>query len=182
MGNWYCEGADKPYPSLFDNSEAGVKFKMGTSNVCEASYLLRSKGPVNANAVITITYAIEVIDGTPDFVAMETNNTPNSGTVGIMLRRSTDTSKEHHRFWYKAPGTRVNLEPGTYTITAPCNDLVNWSSVYGKSASTVPSSFASLLANLRDIALTFGGGSFYGHGVRVYGGNIKFTVVSATVS
>lgn len=172
---WYFDGKDKPYPTMKENRY----FLIGDSYPVEVSYLLRKNGKISANAVVSITYTIENLSGAPDWQSTEcTGSAVNTGTVGIMLRRSTDATKEYHRFWSTI---RVNLEPGTYTILAPVNDLAKWISVYGKQASATPSKFSDLLNNIRDIALTFGGCSHYGHGVKVKGGNARLTIISATV-
>jgi hypothetical protein len=180
QAQWYFDGKDKPYPKPIQ-TPGGVYFNMGTSFPVEASYLLRRNGRIAPNATIRITYQIEVLSGTPDFVAMECNNKPDSGTVGVMLRRSTNASakREHDRFWYQ--GVRLNLDPGTYTIVAPLADAARWSGVFGKTAAAYPSKFTGLLNNVRDIALTFGGCSHSGHGVRVYGGNARFTILNVTI-
>lgn len=174
-GTWYFDGADKPYPTWKDNAY----FRIGTSWPVEASYLLRRNGKIDFGKTVRITYTIENLADAPDWQATECTGSPvNTGTVGIMIRRSTDATREYDRFWYTQ---RINLEPGTYTVTAPTSDTANWISVFGKPASTKLDKFKSLLSNTRDIALTFGGCGHYGHGVKVRNGNARFTILSATV-
>ena len=149
---------------------------MGNGYKSEASYLLCRNKPLSKNATLTIKYKIDVVSGQPDFVAMETNNTPNSGTVGFIIFH--DLTSEFGRFWYNK---RLNLDPGTYTLRAPLADLASWTSVYGKSANDFPKRFENILSDAIQVGITFGGGNHFGHGVRVYGGTAKFTILSAEI-
>lgn len=172
---WYWDGKDKPYPTMKENAY----FLIGTSFPVEASYLLRRNGKIDFGKTIRITYTIENLADAPDWQATEcTGSAVNTGTIGIMVRRSTDATKEYHRFWSTY---RVNLEPGTYTLVANTAETDKWISVYGKQASTTLSKFKDLLANVRDIGMTFGGCGHYGHGVKVKNGNARFTIVSVTI-
>lgn len=178
QAQWYFEGNDKPYPAPIQ-TPGGVYFFMGDSYKVEASYLLRRNGDIGRNATIAVTYKIETLAGTPDFQATEcSGSSVNTGTVGIMLRRSTNLTRDYDRFWSTA---RVNLDPGTYVLTARTADVAAWVSVYGKTAQQKPEKFKELLNNIRDIALTFGGCSHYGHGVKVFGGNARFQILSVGV-
>lgn len=173
---WYFDGANKPYPTMRENAY----FLIGDSFPVEASYLLRRNGNITFGKTITIVYSIENLAGTPDWQAADCNlpSKVNTGEVGIMLRRSTDATKEYHRFWSTH---RVNLEPGQYVLTANTGDLTKWISVWGKNASTTPDKFKSLLNNMRDIAITFGGCGNYGHGVKVKNGNARFTILNVSI-
>lgn len=177
QAQWYFEGNDKPYPAPIQTS-GGVYFFMGDSYPVEASYLLKRNGDIGRDATITVTYKIEVLAGTPDFQATEYDGSPvNTGTVGIMIRRSTNLSREYDRFWST---NRVNLEPGTYSLVAKTGELDKWVSVFGKSAAKKKDQFRSLLSNVRDIGVTFGG-KFYGHGVKVKNGNARFQILSVVI-
>jgi hypothetical protein len=78
---------------------------------------------------------------------------------------------EFDRWW--STGMRfVKLEPGLFEIQVSLNPS-EWSSVLGKVGSDSPTTIAAFnnaLAHPSRVGMTFGGGSFYGHGVYATGG------------
>jgi hypothetical protein len=48
--------------------------------------------------------------------------------------------------------------------------------VFGKSGEANPAAFAAAMADLGNVGLTFGGGCFFGHGVRIMNGSATFTL------
>ncbi len=52
-----------------------------------------------------------------------------------------------------------------------------WSSVYGKSGSDYEYEFRSALKNIEYVGIVFGGGCFFGHGIRLSQGQAKFKLV-----
>ena len=88
---------------------------------------------------------------------------------------------EFDRWWSKS--TAYELAFGSSTLTVPLTPD-RWSSVYGKSGNTdatTEAAFARALQNVSQLGLTFGGGCFYGHGVRVKGGSARFILSSYQV-
>lgn len=75
------------------------------------------------------------------------------------------------RWWCKQPFV---LKPTNGLILLDVSlDPSNWSDVDGTSADTSPytiAAFQAVLARPSYYGMTFGGGNFYGHGVKAYGG------------
>lgn len=73
-----------------------------------------------------------------------------------------DMQGEFSRWW--AGGYRTLLRSGDFSVTVPI-DPSAWSSVYGKFGNDYPTEFANAMQNVSGLGVTFGGCSFYGHGV-----------------
>jgi hypothetical protein len=114
---------------------------------------------------ITLTTTIAASAGTVwQYPPDDCHGTP--ATMRLMLQRNgDDLTGDYGRFWATVG---LLLAPGTRTITVPLTPEA-WSSVNGKRGDTVPQEFASLLADVGNIGVTFGGGCFFGHGVWVTG-------------
>jgi hypothetical protein len=70
-------------------------------------------------------------------------------------------------------------------LSASLTDLSQWTSVFGEKANesaTATAGFKQAMANLGSVGFSFGGGCFYGHGVHVSGGDVRFAVRSQVVS
>jgi hypothetical protein len=99
----------------------------------------------------------------------------------MLQERGDDLSgrngKQYYRWWPRRGA--YELAPGSATLTASLTDLSQWSSVFGERADASPAAtagFRQALAHLGYVGFTFGGGCFYGHGVRVSGGTARFAV------
>lgn len=98
-----------------------------------------------------------------------TNNGNHPASVAfIMQRKGDDMRGANGRFWATS---RAVLEHGNRVLKIKINRH-NFINVLGKKPSI--SVWNSMLANLGRVGVTFGGGSFYGHGVNVTGGTAKF--------
>jgi hypothetical protein len=76
------------------------------------------------------------------------------------------------------------LAPGTANPSASLTDLSQWTSVFGEKANAsaaATAGFKQAMANLGNVGFSFGGGCFYGHGVRLSGGSARFAVISYAV-
>lgn len=129
---------------------------------------------------ITMTFRIEVVNGDPIFgyrtQAENTGNAPLS--VRFLLERENDNlcailenpdpNQDPCRFWrwWSNPiSAEISGDTGTVTLTAPLAPGY-WSSVFGEFNNT-PNGFdgwQDVLDNIGYIGMTFGGGSFFGHG------------------
>jgi hypothetical protein len=72
----------------------------------------------------------------------------------------------------------------SFRCSTPERDLAQWTSVFGKKANVgapATAGFKQAIANLGKVGFAFGGGCFFGHGVRVSGGSAKFAVTSYVV-
>jgi hypothetical protein len=57
-----------------------------------------------------------------------------------------------------------------------------WSDVYGRFGNDAPSQFADALKYVGHVAMTFGGGCFFGHGVNISGGPAQFILTNYTIN
>jgi hypothetical protein len=76
------------------------------------------------------------------------------------------------------------LAPGRASLRASLTDLIQWTSVFGEKANAsaaATAGFKQAMANLGHVGFSFGGGCFYGHGVRASGGGVRFAVTSYAV-
>jgi hypothetical protein len=95
---------------------------------------------------------------------------------------SGTNGKQYFRWWSNS--VAYQLAPGSANLSASLADLSQWTSVFGEKAtanSAATAGFKQAIANLANVGFSFGGGCFYGHGVRVSGGGARFTVTSYAV-
>jgi len=81
-----------------------------------------------------------------------------------------------YRRWWSNPASQ-DLEAGDFTLSellAPDK----WSSVFGRTGMENPAAFQSALNNLERVGFSFGGGSFFGHGVSVTDGTAIFELLN----
>ena len=146
-----------------------------------ANYLLTPSGQING-PYVTIGYTIEAQGAVLFDYRTADNNMAGDGKGNVRLfiqRRGDDMSAvgnmQHYRWWSTA--AVQELAPGSYVLTASL-DPSQWTSVYGTRGSMVPDLFAAAMSDAESVGVTFGGGSFYGHGVFANGGAATFRVDS----
>jgi hypothetical protein len=119
---------------------------------------------------------------------LEKSNTCNSpARVRFLLQRRGDdlsgkNGKQYYRWW--SIGAAYELAHGSAPLTASLTDTSQWTSVFGERAdasAAATAGFHQALANLGNVGFTFGGGCFYGHGVRVSRGTARFIVHSFAI-
>jgi hypothetical protein len=91
--------------------------------------------------------------------------------------------KQYYRWW--SINAAYELAPGSTRLTAQVSDLSQWVSVGGERADATAAATAGFweaMNNLGAVGFSFGGGCFYGHGVRVSGGGARFAVTSYKLS
>ena len=141
-----------------------------------AHYITRPATPAGSAVVATFTV---MTGGSPvfDYRTAPNNTCDSPATVRLFLQRRGDNlsgagAYEFYRWWSRAG---VVLADGTFTLDVPLQPSL-WTSVFGKSGESNPRAFAAALADLSSVGVTFGGGCFYGHGVRVLNGRATFTM------
>jgi hypothetical protein len=162
-GGWYFN---------FPTDPNSVHYVLAAVNMAASSY-------VDAGILVTTT-------GTAAFVyGLQPDNTCTyPAHVRFLLQESGDdlsgtNGKEYFRWWSNS--VAYKLAPGRAYLRALLTDLGQWTSVLGETAnaSTVAAAgFKQAMANLGNVGFAFGGGCFYGHGVRVSGGGARFAVTS----
>lgn len=163
--------------------------------------LLVSPGPITPSGSLTVSYRVDVTNGSPLFAFPPEGCLATPASVGLYVEHAqwqgtpscytvkrgkktqtvctTTYDPNVHNFyrWWHAP-SRLPLSVGTHTITAPIAQL-EWTSVMRNPPDPSPEATAgwhATWANLGAVGLSFGGGCYLGHGVSVTGGTASFTV------
>ena len=165
-GGWYFD---------FPTNPNSVHYVLAPVNMIASSY-------VEAKISVATT-------GTPVFVYnLEPGNTCiYPAHVRLLLQEQGDdlsgtNGKQYFRWW--STSIAYQLAPGEADLSASLSDLGQWISVLGEKANAsaaAAAGFKQAIANLGNVGFAFGGGCFYGHGVRVSGGGAKFAVSSYAV-
>jgi hypothetical protein len=112
--------------------------------------------------------------GTPVFHFYGTGGIPPSARAQVWAHQGN--TADNSRWW--AHDVYYTLGPGTVTMTIPI-DPHNFSNVSGhmgdEDAGTL-AGFFSAMADVYSLAVTFGGGDNYAHGIYVTGGTARFTL------
>jgi hypothetical protein len=162
-GGWYFK---------FPTDPNSVHYVLAAVHMVASSYL-------DAGILVTTI-------GAPAFVYdLQPDNICNSPAhVRFLLQESGDdlsgsNGKEYFRWWSNS--VAYKLAPGRANMRASLTDLSQWTSVLGEKAdasAAAAAGFRQAMANLGSVGFAFGGGCFYGHGVRVRGGGARFAVTS----
>jgi hypothetical protein len=157
-GGWYFD-----FPGPF-----------GSVNYVTTSVIISAKESVRAVIQITATP-----DAVFDWRTNPNNTCDHPAHVRLFLQRAGDdlrAAKEFYRWWSKE--VAVHLDDGTNAnLSVSLADPAQWSSVFGKrgnDSSIATTGFRDAIANLAAVGFTFGGGCFYGHGVRMSAGTARF--------
>jgi len=131
-----------------------------------------AKGAVQASFSIAMSG-----DAVFDYRTAANNTCAAPASVRLLLQRKGDNLSGAGPYafyrWWSIAGTV--LKAGSFTLTVPLAPA-HWRSVSGKTGEANPRAFADALADLGRVGVTFGGGCFYGHGVRVLRGRAAFTM------
>jgi hypothetical protein len=165
-GTWYSYGGNEPVVS--NNSFAFP----GSSGVAGYFY---TKIPASAGQALTLNYTITgnnpVWQQHPQPGGTDTN--PASMTL-FLWRQGDDLgggAKASYRFWCPL---RAILSVGSHVLGCQLDGNV-WTNVNGK---TDVAGFWAALSNALGLGFTFGGSSFYGHGVYLSSGTATFKIDS----
>jgi hypothetical protein len=160
-GGWYFD---------FPTGPNSVHYVLAAVNMAASSY-------VDTSILVTTT-------GTPAFVYnLQPDNTcVYPAHVRFLLQEKGDdlsgrNGKQYFRWWSNS--IAYQLASGPANLTASLTDLSQWTSIFGEKANAsaaATAGFKQAIANLGNVGFSFGGGCFYGHGVRVSGGGARFAV------
>lgn len=147
-----------------------------------ANYLLTETGGPIRGPYVAMGYTVTTT-GNPIFdyrTAANNMGGDGRGNVRLFIQRRGDDlgaqgDKQYYRFW--AVGAVRQLEAGSYAISATL-DPSSWSSVFGVRGDQAPEQFAATLKDAEFVGVTFGGGSFFGHGCYTHEGSAMFRVDS----
>ena len=159
----------------FPNAAGSVNYVLAAVNMAASS-------SVDANISVTTI-------GTPEFIynLQPDNNCTYPAHVRLLLQQRGDdlsgtNGKQYFRWWTNT--IAYQLAPGIADLSASVTDLRQWTSVFGEKANASPTAtagFKQAMSNLGNVGFAFGGGCFYGHGVRVSGGSARFAVTKYAV-
>ncbi len=138
-----------------------------------------------SHTTLSMTFRIDETNA----VYQQTDSTnPNPAALHLFLERKgddlTDPSKTYYRWWSSpikynfsdSVGNAV-VANGNITITVPLT-YDQWTPVTGP---TDAGNFQAALDNLGWVGVTFGGQSFFGHGVSLASGQSRFTLVDYSI-
>lgn len=164
-GGWYFD---------FPTAPGSVHYVLAGVNIAASS-------SVDASISITTT-------ATPVFVYnLQSDNTCiYPAHVRLLLQEMGDdlsgrNGKQYFRWW--STSVAYQIASGRADLSASLSDLSQWVSVFGEKANAsagATAGFKQAMANLGNVGFAFGGGCFYGHGVRVTGGSARFAVANYT--
>lgn len=152
-------------------------FPLGAGSV---HYLVR--GAPGGGSEISASFVVEATQDAVFNYKLNPNNTGSQPpSAHLYFQRVGDTvtgqgDYEYYRWWAVEPF--LELKPGS--TTADLSVLLTpdkWISVYGKRGDTNETTqafFKAAVSNMGSMGLTFGGGSFYGHGLNLTAGAAKF--------
>ena len=162
---------------------AGQEFSFDFPLAPDSVHYVTKPATLAPKAAVSVTFTIATT-GAPvfDYRTASDNTCDRPASVRLFLQRRDDRMTgqgqyEFYRWWSNAG---VDLKPGTFTLDVPLQPAL-WVSVMGKTGAGNPVEFAAAMANLGHVGVTFGGGCFYGHGVRVSGGRASFAMKDFTV-
>jgi hypothetical protein len=136
--------------------------------------------PFNATVIlhnVTITFRIE--SDTPLYKVIDaTDHLP--ATVHLFFEQQNDDLRDPNGRWW-ATWSKYDLGSQDNTTIRFVIPLTpdQWSNVYGQRDAT---SFYAALENIGWVGLTFGGQSFFGHGVALRSGSAKYALVHLNVN
>jgi len=152
-----------------------VHYVLAAVNMVALSY-------VDATILVTTS-------GTPKFVyGLRPDNTcVYPAHVRLLLQENGDdlsgtNGKQYYRWWSNS--VAYQLASGSANLRASLKDFSQWTSVLGEKASASAAAvagFKQAMANLGSVGFSFGGGCFFGHGVRVSGGGARFALTDYVV-
>lgn len=167
----YCKGMPSK-PSYLKGWDFTFTAPRGSNSV---NYITKPHTSPPAKS-ITLTVKVEQSsDAVWDFKTESFNNGTHPASVRVFLQRKNDPMTleekyQYYRFWSNPQ--HIQLRNGTQTIIVPLT-ASEWSSVLGARSA---GGLASCCKNIGRVGVTFGGGSFFGHGVRLSKGTAKISV------
>jgi hypothetical protein len=132
-------------------------------------YVYKRAPAVEPGQTITMVFALE---GQGKLLA---NEGPSSARVRLFMQRKGDRLQEsepYKRWWSRAFSELVS--PREFVLSARIAPT-QWTSVFSAVGSKVPDEFRDCIDNLAHVGFTFGG-SFFGHGVYVTNGAVRFVL------
>jgi hypothetical protein len=169
-GQWVDFGRNEP--TISDGS-----FTFPDPSGVAGYFYIKPPATIARGQTVTLVYSID--GSSPVWGVRDPNDVPPATMHLFLWRRGDDLScngaMASYRFW--AP-SGVTLKLGdSQTLTSVLDPSV-WTNCYGEHDT---GGFAGALENAMGVGFTFGGKSFFGHGVYLSSGSATFKVNSYTV-
>lgn len=178
---WGNSGQYKPYSAAGQNGDlATFTIPVHSQNAAYAAFLttttitnhLGNLAGQSITATLSITFT-----GTPEFVwgGLLSGWNPTGLPAHARLFISSSSGPYSNAgytacpscYWWSGPAwVELSAATGTTTISDTF-DPSHWTNANGQSGTSVPVEFANVVANVRQIGLAYGGGSFYDVGVAI---------------
>lgn len=133
-------------------------------------------------SALQMTFTVEADPG----VFFDHRTAPNNTSdfpahVRFYLQRGSFSNEANSRWWSNP--LAVKIAPGTAVLRVPLapSEWSNLWSARGDADAATTAGFHGVLENLSEVGFTMGGGFFFGHGVRVGGGNARFVLTGMEV-
>lgn len=148
---------------------------------CYISYVEQPYGPLVGKSSLTLSYSITgnapVFDGHTN---TNNNGEPNIPHVLLILHQAGDNMSgvgpyAFYRWFSELDAQALTL--GDHELTVPLT-VDRWTPVFKSTPEANAAGFATALANISEVGLGYGGGSFAAHGVAVTSGSATFTIKS----
>lgn len=180
---WGNSGQYKPYAAFGSGGDvATFSFPQTGNNVAYPAFLTTTTvsdhlGNLTGQTIsATLTLAVT---GNPGF-RFGGQGVWNFGSLPANTRLFISTSSAPYSnagynacpscyWWSGVAWTQISATTGTATLQDTF-DPSHWSNANGQSGSSMPTEFANAIANVRQIGLAYGGGSFYDVGIAITNG------------
>ena len=168
-----------------DTSTGALEFSFpqASTNTWAAYLTYYTAKPYDISANHTLSTTVQVdVTGSPTFNYMSEsfNTCVVPASARPMIWGAGTTALPDGRWW--SDNVVYTIVPGTDTLTVSLDPNINsWSNSNGQIATEDADTLAAFQAALKStqyLALTFGGGCYYGHGVNVSGGTAEFTLLT----
>lgn len=129
-------------------------------------------------ALHSVTMTFKVSSDAPEYVVLDPGDILPATIHLFFEQQGDDLSNPNGRWWAQSGGYNLGSHDNeTITITVPLT-ADQWTNVYGQYDAQA---FASALANIGWIGLTYGGQYFWGHGVALASGRATFMLINYQV-
>ncbi len=180
-------GVEFPFPDA-TGSPAGYALLMTTG----FSVSLDSSNTLTATFDVAATRGNVVYMGNPNGGCPDSSSSLCPGNVRLYIQANLPSSPHNScgvgnvnafNFWWSAGFLQFTSGPTGITLTVPVNPA-QWSNLCGQFGNVVPTAFASAMAHVKFLGLSFGSGFFFENGVGVdfNAGEASFQLTSYMVS
>jgi len=160
----------------------GLSFGLPSAGDGYTNYLLRNYNQDLTGQVIQATVSVS---GSPDFVVRPGCGNTIPPSVRIEFQDTSAGTYLPTDYWWSDVNGATTLaaaSAGPVNLTGDTTVPADWSDINGESATLHRPEFAAALRNVKQVNLSFGGGSCFANGVAVTSGPATFTLQSLTIS